>query len=247
MSQFLFFMTVLSFFYFLIISTSSKAFKYYSATKKVQAIKASLLFVTLALIGAWTYFYLTDGDLIADCFGRLNDQDGLTRVIGIVWFGVFSLLIARDVLNYRKRIKLLQSSVLKSRSFRNIGYFEVENSVEPVVAGLWKPQIYIPEGISKNSEALKLILSHEFIHLKNKDGLWSFLNLLIHRLNWHNPMALVSMSQIKIQMEMATDEEAVQEFKLSISDYAGQLVQLITKNQKSSLFMMNMSSTFSQM
>lgn len=251
--KFLFFSTILSSFYFIIILISSNVFRFYSASKKVIALKMVASLVILSFVFISLYLLISDHDIIADCFGQFALKEGvfgITRVLSAVWLiGTIGFLI-KDLCLYRKIINQLKASISSQNSFqinnKIIKYFEVSNQFEPVVAGLLKSQIFIPKYISENKPALQQILCHELVHIQKKDGLWSFLNIFIHRLSWHNPLSYFSMDKLKIQIEMATDEIAVHKFSLNISDYAEQLVSLIVRKKKDSLLIMNVSGDFLQ-
>lgn len=251
--KFLFFSTILSSFYFIIILISSHLFKLYSASKKVIALKAAALMVILSFILVTVYLLVSDRDLVADCFGQFALKEGVfgvTRVLGLTWLTGVVCFLFKDLLGYKKAIYHLRSSILDRKILKINGecieYFQVSDQFEPVVAGLVKPQIFIPQYIDKNESALRQILCHELVHLQNKDGLWSFLNVLVHRLNWHNPIAFFSLDKIKIHIEMATDELAVRKFGLKIIDYAEQLVGLTARRNSDSLFVMNIGGDFLQ-
>lgn len=251
--KFLFFSTVLSSSYFIIILFSSYVFRFYSAAKKAAALKTIAAFVVLSLVAVSLYLLISDHDIIADCFGQFAMKEGvfgITRILSAIWLLGTSLLLIKDGLLYKESIDQLRAATLKQKFFKmngkSIKYFEVENEFEPVVAGLFKSQIFIPKSISENKLALQQILCHELIHIQNKDGLWSFLNIFIHRLSWHNPLAYFSVDKMKIQIEMATDELAVRTFDLKIAEYAHQLVGLIVGKKKDSLLIMNASGDFLQ-
>lgn len=251
--KFIFFSTVLTSFYFIILMMTSQVFKNYLASKKLNALKIVLTLIAISFIFISIYLMKSDHDIIANCFGQFAIKEGvfgITRIISAIWLmGTLSLLF-KDLFLYRKIIKQLKNSSIGTDSFqinnRIINYTVVSNQFEPVVAGLIKPEIYIPKSISENKSALKQIICHELVHIQNKDGFWCFLNILIHRLNWHNPLSYFSFHKLKIQIEMATDEIAVRNFNLRISDYAEQLVSLIVDKKKDSLLLMNVSGDFLQ-
>lgn len=242
-------------FYFLAVIFLPRFFRQLSALKKMTAIKASKIALFLSFIIISVYLSISDKELVVDCFGRFATKEGvfgITRSIASVWLIGFIIFIARDVLNYTLLIQKLNRSILFKKSLAiteckedTIDYYETNNSIEPVVAGFFLPVIYIPSSVSKEGQSLKQILSHEYIHLKNRDGLWSFLGLIIHRLNWHNPLSYFSIETVKTNLEMATDEEAILKFNLNVTEYAANLIHLIS-SQHSNVLALNISGSFLQ-
>lgn len=249
----LFFVSIFSTFYFLFAAISHNFFKFFSASKKMKAFKVSQFLLLFSFIAVAIYIAIADNELVFDCFGRFAEREGvfgITRVISAIWVLGLLLFLIRDIFQYLVIKRSLDEAIIESKQLivgeKNISYNSVNNKMEAVVAGFLKPQIYIPQFISENESALRQTLAHECIHIQNKDSFWNFVSLVIHRLNWHNPLAHFSLRKLKVQLEMATDEQAISEFQLNVAEYARHLVSFISASKRESLLTMNVSGSFSQ-
>ncbi|MNT01065.1 Methicillin resistance mecR1 protein [compost metagenome] len=106
-------------------------------------------------------------------------------------------------------------------------YFEVQDGLAPLSFGLWTQQIVIPASLTANEKVLQHILGHERIHLKNRDGIWSLLALFVQRVAWFNPLSYLFERGRNLAMEMATDEEAIQNFSFSRREYGESLILVL--------------------
>ena len=77
----------------------------------------------------------------------------------------------------------------------------------PFVMGIWKPRIYLPTGMAKDS--LEYVIAHERTHIKRRDPLKKTVAFLITCIHWFNPLAWVAFHFFGKDMEMACDEETV--------------------------------------
>lgn len=254
----LFFVTILSSFYFVFSIVSLNSFSSFSYWKQMKTIKIFQLSLLTLYIATTIYLYISDNDFIIDCFGRFASDVGVfgvTRILSILWLVGFVVLTTRDLILYRKLNKLLLNSVIQTKeqkirdnnlNEKDIKFYEVSDCFDPVVSGVLCSKIYIPSRIIKNKLLLKQVLSHEVIHASNFDGFWNLVSVLIHRLNWFNPLSYISFKKTKLQLEMATDEQAIEKFSLNITEYANSLVELVSKNKFKSLYTMNVSGDFQQ-
>lgn len=249
----LFFVSILSCFYFGFTSVSISIFKQFSLVKKVRATKVALALLLTSFSLLPFHLYFVDHDWVMDCFGKFAAKAGvfgITRSITAIWLLGFIILITKDIMNYFKiKSELKKSVVALNRSSSLLPeshFYEVTNQINPVVVGIFSSQIYIPSRIAQNNLSLQYVLSHELVHQKNKDGLWNLAAMLIHRINWFNPLAYLSFFKFKLQLEMATDEQAIKEFGLNISEYAEHLVNLISSNTLKNALAMNASGDFLQ-
>lgn len=75
----------------------------------------------------------------------------------------------------------------------------------PMLVGLFRPMILLPASNMQEID-LKLILTHELMHLKRKDLWVKMLALAAGTLNWFNPFAYVLCRDISIWGELSCDE-----------------------------------------
>ncbi len=79
------------------------------------------------------------------------------------------------------------------------------NITSPMLVGLRSPMILLPTSNMREID-LKLVLTHELMHLKRKDLWVKMLALTTETLNWFNPFAHVLCKYISIWGELSCDE-----------------------------------------
>ena len=154
------------------------------------------------------------------------DSSGLTisliQILAGIWFAGIFIFVFHLISDYHRVKKLLfvhgqvilpqspQGRLLKSLcrklSIRKVPVLITSRSAPtPMAIGLIKPSIVIaPELI--NHENLDLILTHELIHLKQKD-LWKKVILsMAQAIHWFNPFVWLMNYQAENDMEMACDQ-----------------------------------------
>lgn len=98
----------------------------------------------------------------------------------------------------------------------------------PVLTGLFRPSIYIPDSYSEHE--LEAVLIHELCHLKHLDVLWSGMAAAVLCLNWYNPVIWVSFFMFKRDIELYCDERTLK-FTGNRQSYAMLLLKTATKNR----------------
>lgn len=77
----------------------------------------------------------------------------------------------------------------------------------PVLIGLFKPAIYVPDNLSQSE--LEATLLHELNHLKHLDILWSAIATVVLCVNWFNPIIWLSFFMFKRDLEVYCDERTL--------------------------------------
>ena len=98
----------------------------------------------------------------------------------------------------------------------------------PVLTGIFRPSIYIPDSYSEHE--LEAVLIHELCHLKHLDVLWSGVAAAVLCLNWYNPVIWVSFFMFKRDIELYCDERTLK-FTGNKQSYAKLLLKTATKNR----------------
>ena len=78
----------------------------------------------------------------------------------------------------------------------------------PLVAGIFRPRIILPEGEIPDGEALCMVL-HELVHIRRGDHLMRLLTLLLLCLHWFNPLLWLAFRCSARDMELSCDEAAL--------------------------------------
>ena len=156
--------------------------------------------------------YVTNADVI----------QFLLAMAGIIWFiGILGLLIySADA-----HLKLHRKLICCMHVGDNI-YIADDINV-PFVMGLFKPRIYLPNGMTEVNKTY--VIAHEKTHIRHMDPLKKTIAFGITCLHWFNPLAWVAFHFYSKDMEMACDEETVQKLGMDHKqDYAETLLSLAT-------------------
>lgn len=104
------------------------------------------------------------------------------------------LTLMKEALGMPSNVRLAYSSAVRS----------------PVLAGLWKPTIYLPMEKIANVD-MGMVIHHELIHLKRKDLWIKAITLAASSLHWFNPFVHLLRKDIHTWSELSCDEEVVKE------------------------------------
>ena len=97
------------------------------------------------------------------------------------------------------------------------------------VLGLFRPDIYLPEGLGE--EAQRFVLLHERTHIKRYDHVWKLLAYFCVCLHWFDPLVWVCFALFCRDVELACDEAVTAALSDSARcDYAETLLRLSGEN-----------------
>jgi len=101
----------------------------------------------------------------------------------------------------------------------------------PMVWGVKKPCLLLPRGFEAwSSEKRRGVLLHELAHLRRRDPLALWLAQAVKALHWFNPLAWLTLRQMRADQERACDD-AVLRHGVRASDYAQALLDLSRHNR----------------
>ncbi len=81
----------------------------------------------------------------------------------------------------------------------------------PTVIGVLRPRILLPKGLAESAsrDELRLILTHELMHLRHHDLRFAWLWLAALSLHWFNPVLWIAGTRIRRDREFACDQRAL--------------------------------------
>ncbi|USG65486.1 M56 family metallopeptidase [Brevibacillus ruminantium] len=137
----------------------------------------------------------------------------LTGVIGFMLY--LSTFLVRMQLK-RKELRLVTEPHILSIMIKSCRLYGLQKPIpvytgnfvsSPFVSGLFRPYIYLPEGICKDfgDDQLFHIFSHELAHYKRKDIVLNAISSFTLAIHWMNPLAWLSIRQMKAEQELACD------------------------------------------
>ena len=142
-------------------------------------------------------------------------------LIGTVWRAAASF----RTINKTKALFNSHLTLLKPLSADlNIDVYSSNTAHSPMVVGLWKSKIILPENVINNlqDDQLIAIVLHEKAHIQRKDNWFSLLQELIAIIFWWSPVIRFLSNKIHIEREIACDLRAAS--KMSSKQYAQSLV-----------------------
>lgn len=212
-------------------------------------------------------------------------------IIGLILFGIWFigilamlLLVAKSRSRFysmkksslplqNRAVRMVYNNCLNEMKIkRNIPVYSTAFLKSPVIAGLFRPCIYLPihlisdfnitaekhmcprgykrisDGCS-NATDIRYMLLHELQHYKHKDAIASFLMNLFGVLYWFNPLVWFALKEMRNDREVACDTSVLK--LLNESDYEDYGNTLINFAEKVSLtpfpFVAGISGTMKQM
>lgn len=102
----------------------------------------------------------------------------------------------------------------------------------PMLAGVFKPVIYIPEN-KIGREGLEMIFMHELTHYKRRDLWYKWFSLIVNALHWFNPFIYLAVKNINEACELSCDERVTRDMTDEEKKcYMNTIVSLIKKGDK---------------
>lgn len=144
-----------------------------------------------------------------------GEEEALPVAKGIhVFLFIFWALGATLILGYNgfalARVKKL---LRKAYPAENEAYF-VPGLDTPFTLGLFRPRIYLPEGLT--SEEKEYIICHERVHIRRKDHLIKNIAFLLSAVYWLNPFVWIAFYFLERDMEMSCDEQVIRRMGFDI-------------------------------
>jgi bla regulator protein BlaR1 len=137
------------------------------------------------------------------------------------WIGGFLLTFSRTLLRQLQLVQLRKAaSTVKDGNWcellaRTSGEFGVQRSVTllrsdsvevPFTCGLIRPAIVLPEDDSWTDAERRMILCHEFAHIRRRDSLLTLIAESVCAVYWFNPLFLIVRKALRRFQEHACDD-----------------------------------------
>lgn len=157
----------------------------------------------------------------------------------LLWFFASGMLLKRrlassEVCTDERLLYLLQKAKQKLRIRRDIRLLMQPYVATPSLYGIFRPQILLPRDIdSFSDEELSYVFLHELSHYKRRDLFTNGLLTVLQLVHWFNPLIWVFFRKIREDMELATDEAAMQH--MQAQDYLAYGRTLLTAVERFSV------------
>lgn len=145
----------------------------------------------------------------------------------VIWAVGVILFFGGQFISYRRLMKKLSTAVKVSGEDENV--YISPYIASPLVAGIFKPRIYLPEGLEEEEKIY--VLAHERVHIRRKDYLFKIAGFIALTIHWFNPVIWVSYYFMCKDMEMSCDERVVKELgKDRKKEYSETLLRFAEKS-----------------
>ncbi|WP_320992190.1 M56 family metallopeptidase [Hungatella sp.] len=142
----------------------------------------------------------------------------------VIWLIPALLIFCRQIFAYHRCLKLLRSVsvsaedtaaagicrsvALELKIRRRIPVYYCKETFSPMLAGILKPCILLPE-IDLMPSELYDIFRHELIHYRRKDILYKWMIQLAVSIHWFNPLVYFMRRECDHACELSCDEKAI--------------------------------------
>lgn len=172
--------------------------------------KALQLSAANTIQGAKTYFPMEYKTAFIESLLKISGYIWLTGMLICILLLIILYVVIHQKLRKANAIKTNHDfdNLRKRLNIRHkIPMYHHDMITSPIVYGILKPSIILPNGIA--IEDLDLLLLHEMVHIKRWDNLWKFLSILAVCIHWFNPFAWLSFNLLNQDMEHACDEKVL--------------------------------------
>ena len=143
-----------------------------------------------------------------------------------VWLLGIAVLI---LYSFFTSIKLSRS--LKPARLFSDNTYETDRIKTPFVFGLFKPRIYLPDGLGEREK--EYIIKHEQTHIRRLDHLIKLIAFLVLCVHWFNPLVWVAFHLMCGDMEQSCDESVIKQMGSEIKkDYSASLLALSARRHR---------------
>lgn len=170
-------------------------------------------------------------------------QPGLF-LMWVVGAFVFTVILIKRYFFY---IRVVKSSNLVSRSNfitmletwrkrfeikRSVRIVSSEKCLSPFTIGVFRPVIYLPEMMLKNSSSktIESVIAHELAHIRNFDHLWIRIQNFVQIIYFFHPVVWLANSQLIEIRERICDERVLSYGKISPKAYGNSMLAVLKMN-----------------
>ena len=132
-------------------------------------------------------------------------RPSVRQVLLTVWTvgsAAVALFFIISGIRFRLRLKRGRRS---TDDFRGVPVYISGCVSVPSVVGVFRPAIFIPAEV-EDEMARELILTHEYMHIRHGDQIWSLMRILAVVFYWWNPLVWIAAIMSKRDSELACDE-----------------------------------------
>lgn len=149
----------------------------------------------------------------------------ISNYIGIGWLTIAVLLLLKKIISYQIYFRFIKSnrkaitdtSIMQiyheacydMGTTREIGLYSYKMLNSPMLIGLFKPYIVLPEAMLQKTDGLKYVILHELAHYKRKDSIYKWLIQIVSCIHFFNPIMYLIKDVVSKNCELSCDEMVI--------------------------------------
>lgn len=151
------------------------------------------------------------GELAGPASQHTQERSLLAVIAGLVWLAGACLVLTLWLARWLRLRRLVHEAVVLRSPLpvdMPMPVLESPSSVEPGIAGIFRPVLLLPRGIADRLPAaqLRAILTHELAHWRRRDNFTASLHMLVEVLFWFHPLVWWIGGRLIREREHACDE-----------------------------------------
>ena len=139
-----------------------------------------------------------------DAASSVNPMQVVVFMGSIIWLTGMTVMLLYALISYILLRRKVRASVAMNDRVK-----ECDEVDSPFILGIFRPEIYVPSGISEDT--LELVIAHEEAHLKRYDHWWKPFGFGLLAIYWFNPLCWVAYVLLCRDIEAACDEKVIKD------------------------------------
>lgn len=139
-----------------------------------------------------------------DAISSVNPMQVVVFAGSILWLIGMAAMLLYALTSYFLLRRKVRASVAMNNRVK-----ECDEVDSPFILGIFRPEIYVPSGISEDT--LELVIAHEEAHLKRHDHWWKPFGFGLLAIYWFNPLCWVAYVLLCWDIEAACDEKVIKD------------------------------------
>lgn len=159
-------------------------------------------------------YLITSGAVAPSAHGNVADAGGWAVFMVCVWAVGMLLVAARAIAAQRRyREVLVDATAVAGMSASTLLLRAARSDVGPALVGAWRSRIVIPADFETRYDPVErgLILAHERMHARRRDGFWCLVAQVNLAALWFHPLAWWALRALSHDQELACDAAVLQE------------------------------------
>ena len=156
--------------------------------------------------------------------GRL-DAAGALLLVWMITLSGYLLLAAISTFHLHRKLSQSASRYSSEEIATPVPIYQSSHASVPLSVGIFPKRIFLPPYWSAlPAECQQVLLGHEVAHIKRRDGLVQFLQIIIQAIYFFHPLVWMLNERLNEYREMACDDSAIADAKLTRLTYSRYLV-----------------------